>query len=362
MQKLTTLKKTNYNSIDLVKLICAILVVMIHIEPFGTHDSGSVFNLLNYGIQNYLARIAVPFFFVCSGFFLYKKTKLNEFDFEPTKKYAIKLLKFYIIWTLVYFPISFWGMLKNEKGFVYAFFSYIRDCIFTGSYAQLWYLPATIFSVLLISFLLAKKVKPKTILICAFVFYLIGLLAQSWFGLMLPLKEIAPTIWSMLLIVKKIISTTRDGLFFGFIFVSIGMLFAFYDFKITKRKSLVLFIISMVLMFFEAVFVKYYDFSRGTDMYLFAVPSTIFLFMFVKELKLPDNGIYKVFRSLSTLVFFSHFWVNTVVSNALGIVSDSLNKTPLLFILTLSITIILSLLVIYLSDKKNFKWLKVFYA
>ena len=54
----TKYNKQNYNAIDLTKFICSILVVAIHIKPFGDNVD---FHFLNYGIQNYLARIAVPF-------------------------------------------------------------------------------------------------------------------------------------------------------------------------------------------------------------------------------------------------------------------------------------------------------------
>lgn len=57
-----------YSAIDLAKFICAILVVSGHVAPFGLTDN-EMLQLLNYGIQQWLARIAVPFFFISSGFF-----------------------------------------------------------------------------------------------------------------------------------------------------------------------------------------------------------------------------------------------------------------------------------------------------
>lgn len=60
--------KQNYNAVDLIMLMCAILVVAIHIAPFGT-DSTGVLAGLNWVFQSYLARIAVPFFFIASGYF-----------------------------------------------------------------------------------------------------------------------------------------------------------------------------------------------------------------------------------------------------------------------------------------------------
>ena len=54
--------KKIYNSIDLTKFICAILIITIHISPFGSNGENSIISYLNFGIQDYIARIAVPFF------------------------------------------------------------------------------------------------------------------------------------------------------------------------------------------------------------------------------------------------------------------------------------------------------------
>lgn len=227
----TNYEKQNYNAIDLTKFICAILVVTIHIAPFGDNENLRFFN---YGIQNYLARIAVPFFFVTSGFLLYRKSTLENFSMDRTFKYALRLLRLYIIWSLIYLPLNIKIFLGNGQSIIHSVLVYIRNFIFTGSYTQLWYLNATIFAVILISFLLKKHIAPKKIIIYAAVFYFAGLFAQSYFGVIRPLRDLTPNLWHMLKLLSKIIVTTRDGLFEGFLFVAIGMFFAFYREKFPK--------------------------------------------------------------------------------------------------------------------------------
>ena len=69
----------NYNGVDLIKFICAFLVCMIHIPPLPTQTEDEVFlnkdifGMINTLIQGGVCRIAVPFFFVAAGFFLFKK-------------------------------------------------------------------------------------------------------------------------------------------------------------------------------------------------------------------------------------------------------------------------------------------------
>lgn len=67
----------NYNSIDLAKFICSILVVMIHVAPFGTSIEIKWIDNLSFLVRNYLARVAVPFFFVASGFSYIRKQVWN---------------------------------------------------------------------------------------------------------------------------------------------------------------------------------------------------------------------------------------------------------------------------------------------
>ena len=186
-----------------------------------------------------------------------------------TKNYVFRLLKLYIIWSAIYLPLYVEDMFKPGEKLWYFVLIYIRSFIFIGSYTQLWYFPALIFGIIITSFLLYKKVKPRTLIYLATFFYLIGLLTQSWFGIIEPLRYKSPLFWSFLKLVQSIIYTTRDGLFEGFLFVGIGMLFALKNITLSKRKALVGFIISMFLMLIEAFFLKYFSFVRESNTYLF---------------------------------------------------------------------------------------------
>lgn len=92
---------------------------------------------------------------------LYRKSSLNDFSLNRTKLYVVKLIKLYVIWTLIYFPFKIKTILTDERGIIYGVLTYCRDIVFVGSYMQLWYFPALIFSVVVISFLLSKKISLK---------------------------------------------------------------------------------------------------------------------------------------------------------------------------------------------------------
>ncbi|MBQ6686626.1 MAG: acyltransferase family protein, partial [Firmicutes bacterium] len=57
-----------YASIDAARFFCALLVVAIHVRPLETYTE-----LGNFLLDKGLCRIAVPFFFLVSGFFWARK-------------------------------------------------------------------------------------------------------------------------------------------------------------------------------------------------------------------------------------------------------------------------------------------------
>ena len=96
----------NYN-IDTMKCFCIIAVVCIHTCPFAEKSLGLIINVIS--------RVAVPLFFISSGYLFYSK-----FSKKYTKRYFIKILKIYISWTLFYIVMSLvlmslFNILKVKK-------------------------------------------------------------------------------------------------------------------------------------------------------------------------------------------------------------------------------------------------------
>ncbi|MCD7885560.1 MAG: acyltransferase [Lachnospiraceae bacterium] len=93
-------KDKRFPAVDIVKFVCAFLVIAIHVAPLT-----DVNGYLNYGIVNYISRLAVPFFFIAGGFFCFRKTSVENFDKTVPNSYAKNTIKLYLIWTVIYFPI-----------------------------------------------------------------------------------------------------------------------------------------------------------------------------------------------------------------------------------------------------------------
>lgn len=86
-------EKRNYGLIDILKLLCAALVVAIHVPPFL-----DIHGLIDFAVVNYIARIAVPFFFVSSSYFLFTKAYdkvTGGIDKDVILKYALRIIREY---------------------------------------------------------------------------------------------------------------------------------------------------------------------------------------------------------------------------------------------------------------------------
>ena len=189
MQNVPTSRQ--YPAVDIAKLLCAVLIVMIHVPPFGSANATPLAQAGNFFLRFYLGRIAVPFFFISAGFFLFRKTNPTAYDPTPCKQYILRILRLYSVWTVLYLPWVIRDARADGKTLLTGTVSFLRNFLLTGSYNHLWYLPALAVAVALVSWLLRKGVTPGRVLCISFLLYCVGLLGQSWFFLLKPLEGTA---------------------------------------------------------------------------------------------------------------------------------------------------------------------------
>lgn len=326
--------KNNYNSgIDIVKFLCAIMVFIIHVPPFQGEIS-ELEKYINWGLQHCFCRIAVPFYFVSSGFFLFRKMSLHEINVEAVKSYCFKILRFLGTWTV---------------------FSFI------GGTEHLWYLGATVIAVTLLSLCFYLNIKYIYICILACLLYTIGLLGDSYYGIIAPLAEI-PLFRYILKGYTIVFGTTRNGVFMGFIFVLMGATFGHHNFKIKPKTSLFALCVSIVLLFGEVFILKFHDIPIKYNMYVFLVPVVFFLFSFASTIKLQSHSLSPKLRRIGTLVYFLHILINYFVSIGINICNKymSLELSQFHFIISLTATILCAICIEFLSHKKKFKWINWF--
>lgn len=342
--------KMEYNAVDVAKLVASILVITIHTLPFG---SSLKFIHMNYYWQNSIARLAVPLFFISTGFFLFKGQNPEQIDSRLIIKSAVKMLKMYILWSIIYLPIKINQISFDFQSIQKVIKTYIYDFFLRESFSHLWYLKAAFWGIVITFFLVKKGVKHNVIVLISLGLYCIGLFGQSWYGIIASLEQSEPRIWYFFELYHNIFGTTRNGLFEGFLFVSIGMSFALKPKQMKIGVAISGFLISVILLLREVVLVFHLQYAYANDMYLFLVPSSYFLFYIIICIRMPYGNICYFLRKLSSLIYFIHPLVLYVISNIARINHFEVENG---FLFSLPIILLVSSLLILLSDKC--KWLK----
>ena len=95
----------NYQNLNILKYISAILIVILHLRPFLNFS-----NELDLAFNNIVTRICVPIFFIITGYFAAKKEKDNE---DYIKSYIKKTIPLYLTWSLLYVPVIIVTMIQH---------------------------------------------------------------------------------------------------------------------------------------------------------------------------------------------------------------------------------------------------------
>ncbi len=286
-----------YAAIDIARYVSALLVVCIHVYPFA--GISETFN--TYFIQT-LCRLAVPFYFVVSGFFFFRKWDPDEEEANEAhfKRYEWRILKLYLIWSVIYLPYVIWNYASQGFSFLDVF-AYIRDFVMTRSYYHLWFLPALIVGMWIVYMSYTRKGLGFTLKL-ALALYLAGYLINVY----APLWEKLPYVSILYGFFTKTMGTARNGLFFGPIYLALGLLLARTR-RLQVRASMLAFLISFVLLVAEVtLYIRLgimYDLSC---MFLMLVPATYFLVNGLLAVRMPYRRQYTIMRYDSLLIYTSH--------------------------------------------------------
>lgn len=325
-----------FSSLDFLKFLMAIVVVAIHTHPF---EKILVGKFLDY--YESLVIVAVPFFFICSGFFL--QLKLNYCK-EPEKivffrNYIYNLIKVYILWTIIYLPLTIYGAYSSGMGLKIGFFSFLRGVFLRGEnyYSwPLWYLLSMVLSMILLLFFYKRRLSYIIVFGISIVFYFISICFSPSYIDSLGFNT------SFVNIVKNSVGSGR--LFSGFVFVFLGTCVASRKLNKNVFTLLILFLVSCYLVDLRVPFLS--EFSLITLVYAFFKLAIAFPLITKRELA---YGM----RKSSTVFFFLHMYV-VFIARELLVIKDNL----IVFVMTVFICLFSSFYVVKYSERyKLIRWL-----
>lgn len=294
-----------YNMLDIFKFILAFFVIGIH-----TLDESNQW-------LNILFDIAVPFYFISSSYLLFNKIKdmKKEDKLTNIKKYILRMLYLYIIWLIIYSPITIYMYIKDDLYDINLIIDIIKKLFLTGMIGtcyQLWYILYTTYSSIIIYIFIKKDININYLLIMSILLVIIGYFIN-------------------IDLIKYIISHLGCGL----LYMSLGNVFN----RIKYNNTIVLFvllIITYLLSIFASAYIKYLN--------------PILLFMLVINIKVKDNEVYKVLRKSSTLIYFIHLIILFMYDLIDRYINISINS----FITVSIVSFVCSLIIICLSNEFSF--------
>lgn len=289
MSKFSLLSKAKFNNVDFAKVCMAVMVVALHTGVYCCF-ANDLFNQVGKALVD----LAVPFFFIASGFFLWRKiadATLNE-KVDRITKWGKHIFMLYCIWSLVYLPYAIYGFVRDDLSLFSSIALYVRNFIFVGENFwswPLWYLLAMIVAAVIIFLLVKVGLKTYQIFIVAL------LLATS--GIVIDAIHAQGGLDGYFSVFK----TTRNGFFVGFPYIVMGMFIAEYGVISSKYWLATLFAIGFVLKVVGAPYLSW------------IVNYLLFALVIQMNIKARSGDFYRDLRLASVVIYFTHMlWVGLV--------------------------------------------------
>ncbi|MBQ7781839.1 MAG: acyltransferase [Lachnospiraceae bacterium] len=234
--------KNRVSRIDNFKWIAALLVAANHTSPLE-----SIHITADFLLTGVVARLAVPFFFMVTGYFVLsgqygRSDKAGSKERTGRQAYTKiwhsirKTGLLYLAATILYLPIQIYKfiqgikvaeVLQNEAAVQQLVTSenvqgvdivgnILKVIVFEGTYYHLWYLPAAMLGMCVVVLLL--RYLPKQAMTISIVLYGVGLLGDSYYGAIVGI----PLLKSVYDGIFIVFSYTRNGLFMAPLFLLLG--------------------------------------------------------------------------------------------------------------------------------------------
>lgn len=281
------LQRPTYNTIDIAKMVAALFVVAIHAQPFS--------GITEVLVINWLARLAVPFFFVASAFFFFRKS----IERQDWRHYVRRLGILYLFWFVIELPITLLhAFIEPETSFPVNLLRFVRGFFFGSTFSGSWFLMALMECVPLI-FFLSKRFSTRSLFLAGLVPYGVVVLGTYY-------RDFLPTAWQL---AAETLGHIEISFLSAFVFCVVGKYIAENEQRLRQWTSAGWFCVgSLVLSAAEVLIVNKLHAPMTNDFYFMLVPTVFMLFVVLLQHETLSTAIdYRHWRTASTVFYFSHF-------------------------------------------------------
>lgn len=330
-----------YKEIDLAKMVAAIMVVAIHAQPFS--------GLTEAMLIDVWARLAVPFFFIASAFFFFKKPAGQQHIGHYVKRLAL----LYLFWFVVELPITVLHFyIEPQRSIGQSTLALLQGLLWGSTFSGSWFITALMECIPLV-WLLGRRLSSATLLLAGCALYAVVVGSTYYYTVLPPDWRSwvdACHAWSF----KPELSWAS-----AFVFCVAGRLMAEKEAQVKaigSRKMLWAWLFALTVAAGEVLTMFFVARPQSTDVYFALLPFAILSFMLVLNLRCPWKFDYLRLRRYSTLFYFSHFifvFILVLVNKHLLPVNPLLKYGLVLLLCWLLATTMLTL-----SQRRGFRWLK----
>ncbi len=336
----------NLDAVDIVKYIMSILIVATHTSLLEGHITP-------------LVRLAVPVFFVFSGYFFFSKLEGSDSkdgDFLIVKNTVKRNLQLYGFWFTVLLPLTLYVREYVSLGFSKGSLQLLQDFFFGSTFQSSWYIMALVIGVL-IMFLLSFRFSSPDLIGIGVILYIPCLLSSNYNFI----AESTETFSSIYHGFTSVFSLPCRNFFVAILYLAMGKELAENPQYRKKNKDFAYFLVCFVLMLCEYFALELSGVKiPGTDCYIM-LPLTVFYFCrWVISLEVRCR-FARTLRNISTLSYCCHMAVFMVVGKIFKMLDIPDFHNLLLFTAVLILTQTASLVIVKLSELKVFRILKYSY-
>ena len=279
------INKADVKSIDVMKFIFAVSIVVLHSRAY-------LWLPHSYYVEKIFIRLAVPFFFVASGYFF----QISLLNGKTFKNYAMRLVVPLIGWESVNVLLETIKMSMRGEAPDFIAIDMIKHILFYP-YGALWYVQASIVGAALLSRMYKKLNVALIIGACGYVF---ALLCNSYFFVVENNQAINSFIrWYIHTFISG-----RNGLFVGLFFLAIGAKCTEIDKVIDNYKFLLFAFALYVLEVFLLANKKPLDDGALYITQIILLPS-ILKCLLKTELRIKSSCALML-RKMSTGIYYLH--------------------------------------------------------
>lgn len=332
--------RKQYDCIDATKLGMSLCVLAIHADLFK-------------GLLSPTIRLAVPIFFIFTGFLFF--SKLNNTSESEKKKVLWSMekryIQLYLFWFVVLLPITIYYREYYTYGLVDFVRIFLKELLFGSTFRASWYLMACILGTIIVHWL--SRINQKLLILIGIVCYLFATFVSKY-HVLIQNDKLLSALYSA---INNCIGKPYNNLFISIMYLTIGKKIADYKAVPLKTYSILGFFICYICLLCEFLVARnQFWFQYNSDCWFMLAPTATFFVLFVLALDIKLLHAH-VMRSMSTIIYCAHLTIMMVMKKILLILGVAC--TPMIiFISTIMCVTALAVVILKLENIHKFRVLK----